>query len=75
MDDQQKSSDPENCKAQLALNVLGVTRFSRIVCNHQSQALSPITAQMNYGAIRSVSKQTVQRSRFTVCISEAVYLL
>ncbi|GFU71186.1 HTH_Tnp_Tc3_2 domain-containing protein [Trichonephila clavipes] len=57
-----KTCDWANCKGQLALTVRGERGPRRIVRSQRSQTLAQITIQLNDGAIRTVSKRTVQSS-------------
>ncbi|GFY19602.1 HTH_Tnp_Tc3_2 domain-containing protein [Trichonephila clavipes] len=51
----------KNYKEQLALTVRDERLLRRIVRSQRSQTLAQITTQLNDGAIRTISKQTVQR--------------
>ncbi|GFX08307.1 uncharacterized protein TNCV_3267961 [Trichonephila clavipes] len=62
MDGGQKTSDWINCKGQLALTARGERQLRGIVCSQRSQTLAQITTQLNDGASRTLSKQTVQHS-------------
>ncbi|GFV91664.1 HTH_Tnp_Tc3_2 domain-containing protein [Trichonephila clavipes] len=62
VDGEQKASDRENCKEQLALTARGEKRLWRIVRSQRSQTLAQITTHLNDGASRTISKRTVQRS-------------
>ncbi|GFX40811.1 HTH_Tnp_Tc3_2 domain-containing protein [Trichonephila clavipes] len=62
MDGGQKTSDRPNCKGQLTLTVRGVRRLMRVVRSQRSLTAAHITTQLNDGAIRTVSKRTVQHS-------------
>ncbi|GFT95835.1 HTH_Tnp_Tc3_2 domain-containing protein [Trichonephila clavipes] len=58
----QNTSDRAKCKGQLALTVRDERRLRRIVRSQRSQTLVQATTQLNDGASRTFSKQTVQRS-------------
>ncbi|GFW16917.1 hypothetical protein TNCV_2760451 [Trichonephila clavipes] len=61
-----KTSDWANCKGQLALIMQTERdherRLKSIVRSHRTHILAQITSQLNDGASRTFSKQTVQRS-------------
>ncbi|GFX83465.1 HTH_Tnp_Tc3_2 domain-containing protein [Trichonephila clavipes] len=62
IDGRQKTSNPANCKGQLASTVRGQRRLRRVVRSQHSQPLAHIITQLKYCASRTVSKWTVQLS-------------
>ncbi|GFX75320.1 hypothetical protein TNCV_3043421 [Trichonephila clavipes] len=52
-----KTSNPANCKGQLALTMCGKRRLRRIVRSQQRQTLAQITTQLNNGGSRIVIKK------------------
>ncbi|GFV65793.1 HTH_Tnp_Tc3_2 domain-containing protein [Trichonephila clavipes] len=73
MDGGQKTSDRANCKGQLALR--SERRLRRIVRSRRSQALAPITTQLNDGTSCTVIKWTVQHSYHRMDFGTRVPLL
>ncbi|GBO39366.1 hypothetical protein AVEN_69439-1 [Araneus ventricosus] len=63
----EKTRDRANCKGHLALNERGVRWLIHIVRSQRSQTLAQITTQLDQGASRTTSKQTIQRSLHGVC--------